>query len=199
MRQVVAAALVLAGLVVLPHPARASGAAKALEKPVKTLITAVRYGKDSLGIKQLAGEAQARFLLGEAYEKATEAQRAEFIRLFHQLFAGIAFPKIRQNFEHLETILYEPPEIEGDTAKMKSTLVILHPLKKQEIRVEYTLKKVGKRWKVFDVLVLGTGGDSMLTSIRNDQVQPILAEGGMDHLLKLMRERAAEIEKAKQG
>lgn len=182
-----------------PPASAASKSEKALEKPVKTLIAAVRYGKDTLGLKQLAGEAQAKFLLGEAYEKASPAERKEFQKLFHALFAGIAFPKIRQNFEHLETILYEAPQIDGDSAKLRSTLVILHPLKKQEIRVEYTLKKVGGAWKVFDVLVLGTGGDSMLTSIKNDQVQPILAEGGMDHLLKLMRERLSEIEKARQG
>ncbi len=191
---------VLACLCLTSAPAvAASKSEKALQKPVKTLIAAVRYGKDGLGLKQLAGEAQARFLLGEAYEKATPAEREEFQRLFHALFAGIAFPKIRQNFEHLETILYEPPKVDGDTARLKSTLVILHPLKKQEIRVEYTLKKVGGAWKVFDVQVLGTGGDSMLTSIKTDQVQPLLAEGGMAHLLELMRERLAQVEKAKQG
>jgi phospholipid transport system substrate-binding protein len=41
-----------------------------------------------------------------------------------------------------------------------------------------------------DVAVLG---DSMLTGIRDDQVRPIMKQGGWDHLLDLMRKKEAEL------
>jgi phospholipid transport system substrate-binding protein len=37
----------------------------------------------------------------------------------------------------------------------------------------------------------------MLTGIRDDQVRPIMAQGGWDHLLDLMRKKNAELEAAK--
>jgi phospholipid transport system substrate-binding protein len=40
-----------------------------------------------------------------------------------------------------------------------------------------------------DVAVLG---DSMLTGIRDDQVRPLLKEGGWEALLKAMREKDKE-------
>lgn len=177
-------------------PAQAKGA-KALEKPVKTLISAVRYDKDALALKFLAGDPQGEYLLGDTWNEATPQQRAEFVKLFHGLFSAIAFPKIRENFEHLSTILYDAPKMDGDHATLGSTLVILHPLKKQELKVRYDLVKAKSGWKVLDVTVLGTGGKSMLTEIRDDQVKPILAEGGIDHLLSLMKERLAQVKAAK--
>ena len=127
--------------------------------------------------------------------RSAPAQRAEFVSLFHKVFSAIAFPKIRESFEHLETILYEAPKIDGDRAELGSTLVILHPMKKQEIRVRYVLARE-KGWKVVDVTV--QGDKSMLTNVRNDQVAPILKEGGLPHLLDLMRKRAAELAGASQ-
>jgi phospholipid transport system substrate-binding protein len=164
-------------------------------KPVKTLVQSVRYGKDVLALKNLHGEQQARFLLGDAWDKASEAQRKEFVELFHTLFAKIAFPKVRDNFKNLDTINYEQPEATGEAAKLASTVVINHPAKKQELKLKYTLAKgkddKGKEvWKVVDVAVLG---DSMLTGIRDDQVQPLLKEGGWDAVIKAMRAKADEL------
>lgn len=192
-RALTAPALIAAlTLCALPGPAAAAGKA-ALVKPVKTLITSVRYGKDAKALQQLAGDAQGEALLGADWAKGTPAQRREFTELFHTLFAGLAFPQIRANFKHLETITYAKPEVKGDRATLRSTLVILHPAKKQEIQVEYTLLKKGKAWKVVDVLVLGTGGESMMAGIRTEQVRPLFERGGWDGLLEAMRARAAKI------
>lgn len=183
----------------VPAGASASKQSRAIEKPVRTLITAVRYGKDSLALKALDGKTQGALLLADDWSKGTPEQQREFVQLFHELFAALAFPNIRRNFEHLETILYEKPKVDGAKARVSSTLVILHPLKKQEIKIEYEILNPGSgKWRVVDVTVLGTGRGSMLESIRTDQIEPIMAEGGWDHLLKLMRERSAEV-KAKAG
>lgn len=160
-------------------------------KPVRTVVQSVRYGKDLAALKYFGGEQQARFLLGDAWDKASEPQRKEFIELFHTLFAKIAFPKVRDNFKNLADILYKDPNVTGDTATVASTVVIDHPLKKQELALEYSVAKDKGGWKVVDVKVLG---DSMLTGIR-DQVQSLLKEGGWDALLNAMRAKNKELEK----
>jgi phospholipid transport system substrate-binding protein len=163
---------------------------EAVTKPVKTVVQSVRYNKDDLALKQLANDEQGRFLLGEDWDKGTPAQRQEFTRLFNSLFAKIAFPKVRENFKNLASITYEDPAVEGTKAKVKSTIVIEHPVKKQEMKLQYSLAQDKGTWKVVDVAVLG---DSMLTGIRDDQVRPIMKQGGWDHLLELMRKKEAEL------
>lgn len=159
-------------------------------KPLKTVINSVRYGKDLAALKQFAADEQGKLMVADSWAKGTDAQRKEFQDLFLQLFGKIAFPKIRKNFENLDTVLYDEPVITGTTATVASTILINHPLKKQELKVKYNLVKQGGAWKVVDVLVLG---DSMLIGIRDDQVQPILKEGGWDALMKAMREKALEM------
>lgn len=165
---------------------------EAVAKPVKTVVQSVRYGKDLAALKNFGGEQQAKFLVGEAWDKATEPQRKEFVQLFHNLFAKIAFPKVRDNFKNLASITYEDPEVAGEEAKVGSTIVIDHPMKKQELKLKYSLAKAKDGWKVVDVVVLG---DSMLTGIRDDQVRPLLKEGGWEALIKAMREKDQEMAK----
>lgn len=161
-----------------------------ISKPLKTIINSVRYSKDQAALKLFAVEDQGKMLVAENWAQGSDAQRKEFQELFLQLFGKIAFPKIRKNFENLDTVLYEEPSVTGDTASIASTILINHPLKKQELKVKYQLLKQGAGWKVVDVAVLG---DSMLTGIRDDQVQPLLKEGGWNALLKAMREKVQEL------
>jgi phospholipid transport system substrate-binding protein len=185
--------LSLLATLALALPAAAAPAAnEAVTKPVKTVVQSVRYSKDDLALKQMANEEQGRFLLGDDWAKGTDAQRKEFVQLFNSLFSKIAFPKVRDNFKNLESITYADPAVEGDKANVKSTVVINHPMKKQEMKLQYSVVKEGKDWKVLDVSVLG---DSMLTGIRDDQVRPILKQGGWTHLLDLMRKKEAELSK----
>ena len=168
-------------------PPSGQAAIHPVEKPIRTLIGAVRFGKFPLALTMLDGETQGKLLLGDDWAKGTPAQRAEFIKLFHSLFAKQALPKIQKNFEHLEAMVYDAPEIAGDAASIKSVVTILHALKKQELKLKYKMQKVGADWKVVDVAVLG---DSMLKSIREDQIVPIMKEGGWNKLLELLRQKA---------
>ena len=181
--------IMLAAALVLCLPALATPKDE-LSRPLKTIINSVRYGKDLAALKMFAGEEQGKVLVADSWGKGTDAQRKEFQDLFFQLFAKIAFPKIRKNFENLDTVLYDEPAVTGDTAAMASTILINHPLKKQELKVKYHLVKQASGWKVVDVAVLG---DSMLTGIRDDQIQPILKEGGWNALLDAMRKKTQEL------
>lgn len=162
----------------------------AVEKPVKILVQSIRYSKDLAALKQFAYDTQGKFLCGEYWDKATPAQRTEFKQLFSSVFGKIAFPKIRDNFKNLAYISYEPAEVNGVTARVKSTIAIDHPMKKQELKLSYSLVMEGSVWKVLDVTVLG---DSMLMGIRDDLVRPLLKQGGLDHLLAEMRKKDSEL------
>ncbi|HEY8209318.1 MAG TPA: ABC transporter substrate-binding protein [Myxococcaceae bacterium] len=186
-----AAALALA----LAGAALAGGDAKNLPevKPLAAIIGNVRQERDLKALSYFAAEEQGKFLTGEYWAKATPAQQAEFTKGFQELFAKIAFPKVRKNFEHLGTVLYEPPKTEGGKTTVASVVTIDHPVKKQELKLKYTVAQEKGQWKVVDVAVLG---DSMLLGVRDDQVQPLLMEGGWEKLLKAMKDKLAEKELA---
>ena len=177
-------------LLVLALPAFAASAKDEVSKPLKVVVSSVRYGKDKVALKAFAGDEQGKVLMGDEWAKGTDAQRKEFVELFHTLFGKLAFPKIRKNFENLDTVLYDDPAITGDRADIASTILINHPLKKQELKVKYNLIKEKAGWSVIDVTVLG---DSMLKGIRDDQIQPLFKEGGWDNVLKAMRTKVAEL------
>ncbi|MFY1830639.1 ABC transporter substrate-binding protein [Myxococcus fulvus] len=158
-------------------------------KPVKTVVSSVRYERDAAALKLFGGEEQGKFLLGDEWAKGTDEQRKEFVSLFHGLFAKIAFPRVRENFKSLEDIVYSPAEVKGNEATVDSVVFIKHPLKTQEMKLKYRLVKDAAAWKVVDVTVLGS---SMLQDIRDTQVQPLLKQGGWDLLLGRMRQELAK-------
>jgi phospholipid transport system substrate-binding protein len=158
-------------------------------KPLVAIIGNVRQGRDLKALTYFAAEEQGKFLTGDYWAKATPAQQAEFTKGFQELFAKIAFPKVRSNFEHLAAVLYDPPKKEGGKTTVASVVSIDHPVKKQELKLNYWVTEEKGQWKVVDVKVLG---DSMLEGVRDDQVQPLLKEGGWDKLLKAMKDKLAE-------
>ncbi|GHG94629.1 ABC transporter substrate-binding protein [Comamonas sp. JC664] len=164
----------------------------AVAKPVKTVVQSVRYERDALALKHFGSEEQGKFLLGEDWAKGTDAQRKEFVTLFQDLFANIAFPRVRENFKNLDSITYEPSQVQGGEASVASTVFIKHPLKTQEMKLKYRLVKEAAAWKVVDVTVLGS---SMLQDIRDTQVKPLMAQGGWDLLLERMRTELAKVKK----
>ena len=159
-------------------------------KPLKVVINSVRFSKDLTALKAFAGEEQGKQLMAEAWARGTDAQRKEFVDLFHQLFGKVAFPKIRKNFENLDTVLYDEPVISGDRATVASTILINHPMKKQELKVKYELIKDKADWRVIDVAVLG---DSMIKGIKEDQIQPLFKDGGWEGVLEAMRKKNATL------
>jgi len=162
------------------------------EATLGKLVNNVRYGLDVTALGLLDADGQARALLGPAYEGASASDRAEFTRLFQHVFAGVAFPKMRDSFRHLTSITYDPAQPEGSALKVGSVLHLQVGPKEQEIKAVYLLSKASTgEVKVVDVTIVGD--KSMLTNIRADQVAPILAEGGMPKLLSLLRARAAEL------
>jgi len=178
-----------------PGAAQAGLNAKKVKKSIQIFVGAVRYGKNAKALEYVDGPAQGEFLVGDAWGKGTPAQQKKFVSLFHVLFSQLAFPKLKDNLNKIETILYDRPQARDGFVEIKSTLVVLHPMKKQEVKVTYRLRAHKKRYRLVDVTF--EGDRSLLTTIRDDQIRPLLADGGWDGLISALEKRAAEI-KAKQ-
>ncbi|MDF2695973.1 MAG: hypothetical protein K0S65_4356, partial [Labilithrix sp.] len=164
------------------------------QRAVKQLVQAVREGRDTDALRLMDLEGEARFFFGDDWSKVTNAMRQEFITLFGRVFAAIVFPRVRDNFKTLASITYEPAELRNDEARVKSTVVLDHPLKKQEIKVEYVIRQTASGWRVFDVKVLG---DSMMTGLRDDQIRPMARDSGWDAVVTALRTKDAELASAK--
>lgn len=172
--------------------ARAEGDAavdKAVQKSVKTLINAIRYSKDDLASKQLGYEAMVTHLLDSAWAGLSDADKKELMSGMEQLIRSISFPAGRNMFEFLDNVVYAPAKVEGTKARLGSTVVIHRDLKKTEIKIEWVLTQQGGAWRVYDTIMLG---ESTLDSIRDEQVKPLLKEGGTAAVLKAMRDKVAE-------
>src|SRR5687768_2742710 len=106
---------------------------QATQKAIKGLVNAIRYGKDDLAAKQLDFGAMSKGLMAEDWQKLSAAEQAEFQKHLETLVRNLSFPKGKDMFQYLDAMLYDPARLEGDKAKVKSTIVVHRDLKKTEI------------------------------------------------------------------
>ncbi len=185
-------ALALAFAFTFPLVARADASTdKAVQKTLKTLVGAIRYGKDDLAAKQLALAEMGNELLTDNWDKLSSKEQTEFKKNLEGLLRAISFPRGREMFQYLDAMLYDPARIEGKRAKVKSTIVVHRNLKKAEIVIDWVLVNDGG-WKVVDTVMLG---ESTLAGLRDEQVKPLLQKGGTQAVLTAMRDKLAEVKK----
>ena len=94
----------------LAGPRSADAKTPAALKPLKILVSAVRFGKHKLALTYLADREQGKILVGKAWDKGTQAQRARFQKLFKVLFAKMALRKFQNQYQHLKSIVYSKPK-----------------------------------------------------------------------------------------
>jgi phospholipid transport system substrate-binding protein len=175
--------------------AQAPSAAEA-QKPIKTLINAIRYSKDDIAAKQVAFDVMTEKLMDTAWKDTSEKDRADLTSGMEKLIRGISFPAGRDIFKYLDNVVYDAPRAEGSDVKVKSTVVIHRDLKKSEIVIDWVLARSpsntgGGAWKVYDTVMQG---ESTLAGIREDQVKPLLKEGGTAAVLDAMHKKVAEVD-----
>ena len=171
--------------------AQAPSAAEA-QKPIKTLVNAIRYSKDDLATKQIGYDVMVEKLLDASWKDASDADKKEMISGMEKLIRGISFPAGRDIFKYLDNVLYDAPRVDGESVKVKSTVVIHRDLKKSEIVIDWVLAKSGGQWKVYDTVMQG---ESTLAGIRDEQIKPLIKEGGVPAVKKAMNDKVAEISK----
>ncbi len=162
------------------------------QKPIKTLINAIRYSKDDLATKQVGYDVMVEKLMDTAWKDTTDADKKELTTGMEKLIRGISFPAGRDIFKYLDNVLYDAPRLDKDQVKVKSTVVIHRDLKKSEIVIDWVIAKSGGQWKVYDTVMQG---ESTLAGIRDEQIKPLLKEGGVAAVKKAMNEKVAEISK----
>ena len=160
------------------------------QKPVKMLIGAIRYNKDKLALKMLALDDMSKGLMTKHWAKMSPAVQKEFVAGLATLLSRLSFPKARDMFKHIDAILYDPPKVKGDKVDLKSTIVVHRSYKKTELVLTWTLIKKGKKWLIYDVTSVG---ESTLAGIRDDQINPLVKEGGIKLLMEKMRAKVKEV------
>ena len=198
-----AACLALSCGLIASSPARAAAAAptqpappaadvqiaKQVQGTVNRLIGAIRFQKDDLAAQQLALTAMGQALMADSWTRMTPAQQAAFAADLETILRGISFPRGREMFVHFKAILLGPVQIDGAQARVRSTITVHEALKKTEIPLEWVLVRSDSAWRVVDVMTLG---ESTMAGLRQDQVLPLLQEGGIEKVLAALHAKASE-------
>ena len=114
------------------------------------------------------------------WPKLTRPQREKFARLFTELLKTSYLAKIELYKD--EKVLFKP-----STQKKKTIIYIPTELihKDKKVAILYKLRKVGKRWKIYDVEIQGV---SILLTYRS-QFDEILRRGTVEDLLSRLEKR----------
>lgn len=133
----------------------------------------------------------SRLVLARHWAALTEEQRREFTQEFKQ-HLSITYGRNVERYdnERVETI-GDRQEARGDwTVQTRIVRTGAEP-----IVVDYRLREIGERWRIIDVVIEGV---SLVSNFRS-QFQRILASGGIEKLLDLLKKKNATGEPLKAG
>ncbi len=90
----------------------------------------------------------ARRSLGRHWQNRTDAERDEFVRLFHDLLERTYLSRLERY--NGERIVYTGDSMEGDQATVRTKLL---DKENREVAIDYRVLRRGDRWLVYDVLI----------------------------------------------
>ena len=127
----------------------------------------------------------ARLVLARNWNGLDDSKKGEFIEEFKR-HLSVTYGK------NVETYNNEKVQITGDHDEGRGDWTvqtkILHPQGGGgDILVDYRLRQLSGEWKVIDLVIERV---SLVSSFRS-QFQEVMANGGIDRLLKLLREKNA--------
>jgi phospholipid transport system substrate-binding protein len=126
----------------------------------------------------------SRRTLGQHWETRSSTEQQEFIALFSQLLAQVAFPKSAVFFRSLETTA-TTERISGRQAAVHTTL--RHATEGQ-IAVDYVLVRPSDTWQIHDVLLDGV---SLVTNLQA-QFNQIITQHSYAELLRRLHKKLAQ-------
>jgi len=128
----------------------------------------------------------SRLVLGQGWNHLNEEQRGEFEREFKQNISATYGRNVESYENERVTIIGDRQEPRGDwTVRTK---IVRHG--SDDISVDYRLRETDGTWKIIDVTIEGL---SLAANYRS-QFQEIMANGNIDHLLTILREKNAREE-----
>ena len=192
----VAVALVAAGLV-----ARADDAPRLVVRQITDAVVAVLQNKSLSADQKRAKiedtvkdyvdfETMSRLVLARNWSTLTDQQKKDFTEEFKQHLA-VTYGK------NVESYNNEKVQITGDRDEGRGDWTvqtkILRPAGGGDILVDYRLRQKDGTWKIIDVVIERV---SLVSNFRS-QFQDIMANGGIERPLKLLREKNAAGESLK--
>ena len=140
-------------------------------------------------IEQIAYQAMdfqtlSKLVLARNWSKFSPAQQSEFVEQFKR-HLSVTYGRNVDNYHNEKVqILGERPEGHGDVSVHTKILRGGHS---EDVVVDYRVRQHDGQWKIIDVIVEGV---SLVSNFRS-QFQDIVANGGPDRLLTLLKEKNA--------
>jgi len=122
----------------------------------------------------------AKRALGTHWRRRTPAEQEEFVILFRDFLEGIYSDKI--DLYGGEKVRFGRQTVDEDFAQVEST--IINP-KGEEIAVNYKLRRVNGKWKVYDAVVENI---SIINNYRS-QFDRVISGSSYQELVKRLREK----------
>jgi phospholipid transport system substrate-binding protein len=130
--------------------------------------------------KRFNFEEMAKRTIGAEWAKRTPEERKEFVNSFRTLLANSYLGRI-ENYSG-EKVQYLKETIDGDYAEVRTEI----DTGKSMIPIDYKMEQRDGDWRVYDVIVEGTG----LVSNYREQFKRILRKDSFEVLNKTIREKA---------
>ena len=161
---------------------------KEIQKTIKILVNAVRYGKGKLAHQQLDYMEMGKIIMGPYWKEMTAVQQKKLAAGIKNINNKSSFPKSKKVFKHLSNIIYQKPRVKKGKKLCKTVIIVYQNYKKKEYVIDFQLKKSKGKWKIIEMYMLGEGS---LAGIHQDQVKPLYKKGG----IKMIMAKVAEMSK----
>ena len=133
--------------------------------------------------KRFNFEEMAKRTVGSEWAKRTPEERREFVDSFRTLLSNSYLGRI-ENYSG-EKVHYNKEITDGEHAEVRTEI----DTGQSTIPIDYKMENAGGDWRVYDVVVEGTG----LVSNYREQFKRILRKESFEALSKTIREKAAVI------
>ncbi len=129
----------------------------------------------------------AKRSLGTHWRKRTHEDKSEFIRLFTGILEKVYLGRI-ESYNNGEKFIYTNERIDGAYAEVRSKILTS---KGEEFQINYKLHRVGKEWKIYDVVVENI---SLVNNYRS-QFNRIITKTSYNELVSMMRQKLSKTPK----
>ncbi len=163
-----------------------------IDKVIK-IVTSEKYKNDKKSRRaQMKGLIEKRFSyeqmgmrsLAKEWDKRSDREKSEFIRLFGKLLENSYASKIESYSE--EKIIYKAEKVKGNFALVKTDIERVDGT----VSVDYKLLKLKGAWQVYDFIIEGV---SMVRNYRS-QFKKIIHKDSYQQLVKKLSDKIADIE-----
>ena len=160
---------------------RGAEAITVLSKPG---LTDQEYAREFVAFvdRSFDAPAMAQFALGIYWRQATEAQRAEFVKLYRDYFINTYSQRFRRfSGERFDVLGVRAVNATENLVQSR----IVHSAQAQPINIEWHVREAAGQQRVVDLIIEGL----RLGITLRDEFSAIVRQGGLDGLFKALRDK----------